>query len=189
METNRTTAPAAGPLMLALMAHREGLAAYIDRHMPAALRSSVDAGDVLQDVCCEAIRYESTFVALDGSAGRRWLYTVARHQITRLLERRMRWGLVTPDDPLLSMLEELARYERTPSQSAVSHETWLAVQQSLDRLPPQYAGVIRSRYLERLPAAEVASRTGRTPAAVDQLCYRAMAALRVELRSLIVAHH
>ena len=178
----------AGPLLQALLEQRAALTAYVDRRMPPAIRGAVETADVVQDVCCEAIRYESTFVALDESSARRWLCTVARHRLTRLLERHMRWGTAAEVDPLVEMLSEVARYERTPSASAMSHETWLAVSDSLGRLPPQYAGVLRSRYIDQLSAAEVGSRLGRTANAVDQLCHRAMAALRAELRPLIAAH-
>ena len=186
MGENRPTAPS--PLLQALAAHRDGLAAYVERRMPAVLRGSVDAADVVQDVCCEAIRYESTFVAFDDSSARRWLYTVARRRLTVTLERQMRWGTVQPVDPLVPVLEELALYERTPSMSAMSRETWAAVAGSLDRLPAQYSHVIRARYMDRKPAAEVAELIGRSVRAVEQLLVRAMAALRAELRSLIVAH-
>ena len=187
-DAESTPPTTSGPLLQALAAHRDGLTAYVERRLPSVLRGSVDPGDVVQDVSCEAIRYESTFVALDESSGRRWLYTVARRRLTVLLERHMRWGTVEAVDPLVPMLEELARYERTPSLSAMSRETWAAVLGSLDRLPAQYSHVIRARYMDLRPAAEVAVMIGRSVRSVEQLLVRAMAALRVELRSLIVAH-
>jgi RNA polymerase sigma factor (sigma-70 family) len=116
--------------------------------------------------------------------------------MTRLLERartsRQRTESVLRSvagtDPVLGLLEQLAVYERTPSQSAAAHETMAAVQRALRRLTADHATVIRLRYVDRLSAIDAAGRLDRSPAAVDKLLQRAMAALRVELRSLIAAH-
>jgi RNA polymerase sigma factor (sigma-70 family) len=190
------TPPVLRPLQVALAAQRAGLLAYVDRRLPASLRSWVDPADVVQDVCCEALRREGHFRPGDDPTGRRWLFTIARRRIIRLLERarvarqltECGLGAAAGMDPLAGLLEQLAVYERTPSQSAASHERMAAVQRALARLSPDHAVVIRLRYVDRLPAAVVAGRIARSPAAVDKLLQRAVAALRVELRSLIAAH-
>ncbi len=176
--------PAPRPLLLALIAHADALAAYVDRRLPPALRSSVDPADVVQDVTIEALRREAEFRPDGEAAGP----AVAVHgrppppaPTGRTAARRLGAGArgrTAGRSRVALLLHELAVYERTPSQSAVSHETWAAVSRSLGRLPKAQASVIRSRYFERLPAAEVAARTNRTPAAVDQLLKRAMDALR-----------
>ena len=184
------------PLQVALAAQRAGLLAYVERHLPASLRGSVDPADVVQDVCYEALRREAHFRPGDDPTGRRWLFTIARRRITRLLERarvarqltECGLGAAAGIDPLVGLLEQLAVYERTPSQSAASHERMAAVQRALARLRPAHAAVIRLRYVDRHPAAVVAATTGRTPAAVDKLLQRAVAALRVQLRPLMAAH-
>lgn len=45
-------------------------------------------------------------------------------------------------------------------------------------LPPQYQGVLRAKYEERLPVTEIAARTNATPKAVESLLSRARAAFR-----------
>jgi len=45
-------------------------------------------------------------------------------------------------------------------------------------LPPQYQGVLRAKYEERLPVAEIAERSEATPKAVESLLSRARAAFR-----------
>ncbi len=181
--------PTSRPLLAALIAHADALAAYVERRLPAALRSTVDPGDVVQDVIVEALRCEADFRPDGESGGRRWLFTVARHRMTRLAKRQRtsRQG-DAESDPVVLLLHEFAVYTRTGSQSAVSHETWAAVAVALGRLSKSHADVIQLRYIDRLPATEVASRTNRTPAAVDQLLKRAMDALRRDLSSLILAH-
>ena len=182
-----------GPLMLALFRHGDALRSYVDRRLPAAVRGHVDPADVFQEVCCDALGRAAEFRPVDDGSARRWLFTVARRRMGRLLQRQRASRQTTEaglaDDPLVLLLHELAVYERTPSQSAASHETWAAVHRSLGRLSADHAAVIRHRYLDRRPAAEVAPLMGRaTAAAVDELARRAMIALRADLRSLILAH-
>ena len=79
------------------------------------------------------------------------------------------------------MLPELAIYERTPSQSALSREQHLLVQCALERISPLYREVIHLRYLAALPTEEIAQRLNRGSQAVQMLCYRALKELRREL--------
>jgi RNA polymerase sigma-70 factor (ECF subfamily) len=81
------------------------------------------------------------------------------------------------------MLEELAVYRRTPSRSAAGREFMAALEGALNRLPPDYADVIRLRHLEGKPWKAVAARLKKTEPSVNKLCSRGLAALRVELRS------
>ncbi len=188
--------PADEPLRAVLVVARPALQAYVERRLPASLRGAVDPADVVQDVCCEALRRAATFRPEDDPSGRRWLFTIARRRMIRLLERqrvarqRTESGLPAgaASDPLVGWLEQLAVYERTPSQSAVAHEVMAAVQRALGRLAPDHAVVLRLRYVDGLSAIVVAEQMRRSPGAVDKLLQRALAALRVELRPLIAAH-
>ena len=51
----------------------------------------------------------------------------------------------------------------------------------IDRLPPDHRTVITLRFAEDLSIADVATRLGRSPAAVKQLQRRALAELRALL--------
>ncbi len=179
--------PIEPPLRALLLAQRGAVLAYVDRRLPPSLRGLVDPADVVQDVCCEALRHEQAFRPQDDPTGRRWLFTIARRRITRLLERqriarqRTESGLPVGTDPVVGLLEQLAVYERTPSQSAAAHEAMADVQRALARLAPAHAAVVRARHIDRRSAIDVAAELGRSPAAVDKLLQRAMAALRAEL--------
>jgi RNA polymerase sigma factor (sigma-70 family) len=175
------------PLVLALIAQADALLAYVDRQLPPSLRGSVDPADVVQDVWTQALQRESAFDPSIDPTGRRWLFTIARRRIIRLMERhhasrqRTEAAMAKARSDSIDLLEQLAVYERTPSQSAVGHESVAAVRRALAELTPDHAAVIRSRYVERLSAAAVAERIGRTPAAVDKLLQRALTALAVKL--------
>ena len=187
-------APIDFPLRGVLLAQRAAVLAYVERRLPPSLRGAVDPADVVQDVCCEALRRAVSFRPDLDPTGRRWLYTIARRRITRLMERarlgrqRTESALPAGTKPVVGLLEQLAVYERTPSQSAAAHETMARVQRALGRLTVAHAAVIRSRHIDRLPAIEVASQMGRTPAAIDKLLQRAMAALAVELNARPTDH-
>jgi RNA polymerase sigma-70 factor (ECF subfamily) len=174
---------------MALFDHREALLAYVTKQMPSKLFSSFDPADVVQDVYFEALRREGEFVEVDATSISRWLMTIARNRILYLL-RRQNASKRAPqrrdeDDSLVVLLEELARYERTPSASAASHEAHFAVRESVERLSPAHAQAIRWRFFDGLTHGEVAQRTGKTENAVRQLCYYALGALRKDLAAAL----
>jgi len=179
-----------------LRRHAHGLEAYVRRHLPSDVARVADVGDVVQDTYFEAWRRFGQFDAADGSSAGRWLATIARHRIVDLVRhhraaKRGGGGGETAagaagrgESELTRMLQDLAVYERTPSQSAISHERRAALQRAMDDLRPAYQLVIRMRYLEGLPVREAAERLGRSEHAVHMLCNRAMRELAVHVGAL-----
>jgi RNA polymerase sigma factor (sigma-70 family) len=88
------------------------------------------------------------------------------------------------DDSLLATLKDLGRHRRTPSRSAAAREFFEAVDTALGKLPDDYAKVIRLRHIDGWSQKDVADKMGRTEGAIEALCARALAALRVEMRSV-----
>ncbi len=78
----------------------------------------------------------------------------------------------------------LAASDGTPSRILAKRETEAAVMSSLARLRPEQRDVIRLRFLEGLPVAEVATRLEKTEAAVHMLCHRGLKSLRRYLGAL-----
>jgi RNA polymerase sigma-70 factor, ECF subfamily len=193
MSNIRSDDAAAPPvsLKLALYDHREALLAYVTKHMPPKLFSSFDPADVVQDVYFEALRREGEFIEVDATSRSRWLLTIARNRILYLV-RRQKASKRSPQrgddsDSLVVLLEELARYDRTPSASAASHESHFAVRESVGRLSPAHAQAIRWRFFDGLTHKEVARRTGKNENAVRQLCHYALGALRKDLAAALIA--
>jgi RNA polymerase sigma-70 factor (ECF subfamily) len=190
-------APNLAAVELALSQESEKVLAYLERHLPQELRTTIEPADVLQDTYFEAFRRLAEFRSEGVDSAYRWLVTIARNRVIDLvrMKRALKRGgaegagrNVLADgafgqDSVVAMLTELAVYKRTPSSSAVAHELIAAVERSVDRLPGTYRDVIRLRYLEGLPIEDTARRMGRTPGAIKQLCNRAYKALRVEMRS------
>ena len=180
--------PLAASLQLVLYQHGRVLAAYVGRHLPLSLSSTVDVADVVQDVYLEAMRRSAEFRPADADHTLRWLQTIARHRIIDLLRhhgatKRGGRAVGTAGGYTVGLLEEVAVYDRTPSQSAAAHEIAQLIHRSIDDLPPDYAQVLRLRYLDGLSGKAVAVQLSRTEGAVHVLCHRAVEALRLRLRS------
>ena len=165
---------------------------YLHRHVPPELRAVVEPYDVLQDTFFEAFQRVSTFIPYGEDAPFRWLVTIARNRIATLVRinrcykrgsGRRSANAMDEFGSVISLLEEYARYERTPSQSAMSHEVTAAIQGSLGRLAPQYREAVRLRFVDGLSIKDTADRLQRSEGAITMLCNRGLRALKAEMRS------
>jgi RNA polymerase sigma-70 factor (ECF subfamily) len=186
---------APGHLESLLDAHAGRLLAYIERHLPTVLQPAHQPMDVLQDVYFEAFRRLGEFAPQGDDAAYRWLVTIARHRMCRLLRRRraLKHGggqrpaplwLPPDDDSTIDLLAQLATHRRSPSASAAAHELIGVVERSLAELSEDHREVVRLRHLEGLTVRETAIRMGRTERAIEMLCARALSALRKEMKTI-----
>lgn len=186
----------------AFRANRDVLLEYARRHIPPDLRRHLDPQDVTQDVCLELFRRASDVDWRDADYARRFLLTLARSRLVdlvrghravkrgggagRLEEVRSAHPGPAARDAVVGLLEHLAVYERTPSQSAIAHEVAAFVQRSIDRLAPDHARCVRLRHIEQRSVAETAGLMNRTEPSVHLLCHRALNHLRKELVQIAV---
>ncbi|MCI0588751.1 MAG: RNA polymerase sigma factor [Planctomycetes bacterium] len=133
--------------------------------------------DLVQDTFLVVLQRIGDF---DGrSSLHTWICGIAKNKIRE--RRRVRRGI-----PLDDLLEEvdpeieriLANVEREPLPEAVleSKETSELVGAVLSSLPPEYRRALLAKYLEDLPVAEIAKRTGKGEKAVESLLTRARTA-------------
>lgn len=164
------------------------------------LRVRIDSDDVLQQA------YISAFEALprarfDGPAAfYAWLETIALSRLKdqqRALRRQKRnikrevSNDAQPDTSYPGLVSRLADSIGTPSQFVARDEAIAAVMSCLARLGADQREVVRLRFLEGQPVAEVARRLGKTEAAVHMLCHRGLKALRermVSISSFLTRH-
>ncbi len=182
-----------GPVSLQLMLYRHGrvLTLYVAHLMPPSLAVALDPTDVVQDVYLEAMRRSAEFRPNDEDHVRRWLKTIARRRVVDLLRHheaaKRGGGAVGPGQgaggSTVGLLEQMALYHRTPSQSAMQHEVFALVKRSLADLPDDYATVLRLVFIDGLSDKIVAARLARTEKSVHHLCKRAVEALQLRLRS------
>jgi RNA polymerase sigma factor (sigma-70 family) len=177
-----------------LCANVNPLVRYIERFIPADLRSLIDPQDVVQDTFFNAARVADTVVPGDSDWAWRWLVAIARNRLRDLIEanratkrggriqhlqqEELRYGSV------IDMLQELAVDRRTPSKSAVRKEFLVVLERSIGQLQPAYQEAIRLRYIEGLSLQDTAGHLNRTTDSAQKLCARGLEALRIELRTI-----
>jgi RNA polymerase sigma-70 factor (ECF subfamily) len=123
----------------------------------------------------------------------KWLEAIALNQL-RDAERELRRQKrdVAREVPLAAspgasypdLVRHLAASDQTPSRQVAQAEGVAAVMSSLARLPNNQRDVIRWRFIEEVPFAEIAQRLGKSEDATYMLCHRGLKTLRGLLVSI-----
>ena len=172
-----------------LQEYEPKLLEYVRRRLPRAVQTLAGPEDIVQDTCYEACRMIHGFRPQGTHCFYRWLVRIANLRIKATIQkyRTRRTNAVSTavsdDSSVLSALEQLVIYRRTPSGSAVAHEFISAIERSLDRLIPAYREVITCRFIDGLSVDETAQRMHKANDQVYVLSSRALGALREQLRS------
>jgi len=155
-------------------------------------RSSIDEDDVLQVTFIEAFIRFPAFEDRGEDAFMSWLLRISENNLRdaiRALEAakrpspsaRIRRGAQT--DSYDTLIDAIGATRTTPSRVAGKDEAVEHLDTAINKLPPDYAEVIRALDIEQRPADEVAMAMGRSTGAVYMLRSRAHDALRNELGS------
>jgi RNA polymerase sigma-70 factor, ECF subfamily len=178
-------------LLLQYAAH---LRTRIALRLPSALKSLVDADDVLEEVYIQAIRDISTCRAASPEAFAAWLNAVADHrvgEIVRYLNCKKRGGTMQrarfqglgSESSSGGGAPQLSDSCATPGRQAAQHEAVAAVRNAIEQLGTDQREVVRLHELEGQTLAETAQSIRRSPAAVRGLVHRAKQRLRELLLS------
>lgn len=158
-----------------------------------ALRRVIDPDDVLQEA------YAVAFTAVAGcefespAAFFGWLKQIALNKLTdeqrglRAKKRDVRRLQIEPGSARTSypdLIHLVSSPGSTPSRRMAKGEEVAAVISSVARLTTDQRDVVRLRFLEDRPVAEVAERLGKSEAAVHMLCHRALKSLRGLMESV-----
>jgi RNA polymerase sigma-70 factor (ECF subfamily) len=173
------------------MGMRSRLVVYIQRHCPPQVARQYDAEDILQDILFESFRRIGQFVNNGEDALFRWMVTITRNRMLALLRKEKtekrggKMERVSPsnDTEMARLLESLAVYRRTPSQSAASHEAMAVLEQSISKLSEDYRQAITLRFIEGKTHQEIGQAMERSEEAAKMLCHRALKELRNEIGS------
>jgi len=123
----------------------------------------------------------------------KWIEAVALHRLRdaeRALRRQKRdvareiSPAVSSADSYLNLTQQIAAGDATPSQQLRRAEAVAAVMSSLARLPETQRDVIRWRFLQGVPFAEIAQRLGKSEDAIYMICHRGLKGLRGLLVSI-----
>jgi len=145
-----------------------------------ASRSEVE--DLVQEVLLHAWKGRQEFRG--ESSPLRWMLSIARHKILdriRELDRNRRADLA------LRALKEL---DRVPLAAELleSMELRRQVRRALSGLPPDYAQVLRRRYVEGQPVRSIAVACGESEKSVESRLQRARVAFRTAMAALEESH-
>ncbi len=164
--------------------HLPALFAYVRLNIGPKLRRREASGDLVQSICREVLADAGAFRYEGEGAFRVWLYTQALHKIRHRAEF---WGAqkrdpgkeVPPPDRSGHDGGLFDAYQSfcTPSRAVMRRETIERIESAFAELPDDYREVILLSRVVGLTRTEIASRMGRTEAAIRNLLPRALAAL------------
>ncbi len=171
-----------------LAEHGPPIAARLAPQIRSIHRGVLEPDDVLQVTYMEAFLRIRSFVPTGPNAFAAWLSRIATNNLrdaVRELERQKRPPAdrrivaTASDSGPAALLDRVGWTSTTPSRCATNEEMRGHLLRLLDRLPPDYARVLRLYDLEGLRAEQVAERMERSIGAVHMLRARAIDQLRV----------
>lgn len=179
-------------LTMLLLGTQAWLGESIARRIPADLRGSIDADDVVQEAHVSAACHISELESTDSQVFNGWISAIAQHKLRDLIRRRRaakRGGgqvRMTPpaanlEDSMVQLLDVIAGPGRTPSRCVGRAEAVGYMQRALADLPEHYFEAIRLVHLEGRAVADAAREMDRTERAVHGLLRRGLETLRNQL--------
>ena len=174
--------------------HRPQLMAFIERQLGTALRRKVEADDVFQETCAEAVRALPT-AELGDRDPFSWCCQIAERRIIdlhrRFFEAQKRdAGREVPlgaggggtgsgsDSRPGGLINMLVASMTTPSQAFSRNARELKLQEALLKLPDDQQQALRMRYVENLPSKQIAEKLGKSDAAVRVMLTRSLKKLQ-----------
>ena len=178
---------------LLLKDSRRWLCALIAARIPAGLRGTLDADDVVQEAHVDVFRNITAFLWRGPGSFHCWVLKIARRRLRAAFraqgaERRGGGRAAAPaawnyEDSVVNLLDLVAAPGRTPSRSVARLEGVRAVEDALSGLPAHYRLAVKMVYIEGHPIAATATAMGCTDRAVHGYCRRGLKLLRDGLGS------
>ena len=138
------------------------------------------AEELLQRTILDAIRGRASYDLSKGSP-EEWIWGIARNVVR--LEIRKRATRPGIDGDISSYVETIDT-EPLPDEIVEQKETAVIVRTALNRLETKEQKALKAKYIEDLPASEIARQMDITTKAVHSLLYRARNSLREQLTKL-----
>jgi RNA polymerase sigma-70 factor (ECF subfamily) len=167
-------------------ANRPALMGFLHARIGSHLAKKVEAEDILQEACLEAIRTLDK-APLDTWDPLHWLFQICERKIIdahrRHFESQKRDAsreAAIPDGSENGggLANLLAASMTTPSAAFSRDQRQLRVLAALDTLPNDQREALRLRYLVGLPSKEIAQKLGKTDGAVRVMLSRSLAKLQ-----------
>lgn len=136
------------------------------------------AEELVQKTVFDAVRGCGSYDPSRGSP-EEWIFGIARNNIR--LEARKRASRPSTNGDISRYLETIDT-KPLPDEMLEQKETTVIIRSALSRLESKEQTVLRAKYIESLPARDIARDMGITEKAVHSLLYRARISLRKELK-------
>lgn len=172
-----------------LAEYAPALRAHLASKIDSWWQSLIDEDDVLQVTFLEAFLRIGSFRDRGAGSFRAWLTTLATNNLRDAIRGLSAQKRTPPAQRLVAdpsasaalLLEQIAVTTTTASREFAVGELQTLVQSEVDRLPPDYARVIRLYHLEGRAIDDVARELGRSQGSVYMLRARALDLLRDRL--------
>ncbi len=167
-------------------ANRPALMAFLHSRIGGHLAKKLEAEDILQDACLEAIRSLDKAPLAEWDP-LHWLFQVCERKIIdahrKFFESQKRNAAreaSIPDDSEAAggLANLLAASMTTPSSAFSRDQRQLRVLAAIDTLPEEQREALRLRYLVGLPSKEIAEKLGKTDGAVRVMLSRSLGKLQ-----------
>jgi RNA polymerase sigma-70 factor (ECF subfamily) len=174
-----------------LGAHRDRLRRMVAVRLDRRISSRVDPSDVVQEALAAAAELLSQYLQEQPIPFYPWLRRLAWERLVKLHRQHIGTAKRTvareivvelPDGSVDVLARLVVADQPSPSDQAVRKEVQNQVRTALDQLGERDREVLILRYLEQLPAAEIAAILEITPGAVKVRHLRALERLRLLLR-------
>lgn len=172
--------------------HRR-LRARAAARLPAAMKAKRGPEDILQEVYLDVFRQINRFEDRGPGSFLNWLYAIldrklaaarrAAHYQMRDIDREVTIGTPAADS-YWNLLDQLYADSGTPSRMARRAEVLRALSACVTDLSEPHRHVIQMRFLDGLSVDDVATRLGKSKAAIVALTKRALEALRKSMDQL-----
>lgn len=159
------------------------------RQMDPGMRAKIEPEDILQQVYLEVFRAIDRFTYQGKDSFLRWMYAILdrklidEHRAMRAERRDVRREAKPAPTSAnrttyVDLMARVMASGGTPSQAVRKDEALAVLNACVASLPIHYREVIRMRFLEGRPVADVAEALDRSIGSVHMICHRALRQLR-----------
>ena len=174
-----------------LWSHYDQLQRRIQRKIPAGMRGTLTAEDILQTTFVDAWKNIGSFSPDGENAFYRWLPTIAERKLTDRIraqgaakrggQKAVAGAKQAAASSMVNLVDLVAGDWRSPSGSVAYREAERILAVALGNLKDDYRTAISMRYLQGKPIADIAKKLNRTERAVQMICNRSLKKLREAL--------
>lgn len=167
------------------------LRAWAEARMDAALKAKTDPDDILQEVYLDVARQIDRFEDRGPGSFVSWVHAIlsqklvdarrAAHYKVRDIDREVPAAVGSGSSSYWNLLDNLYAESGTPSRVIRREEALNALLTCTTGLSEAHRQVIQLRFLDGLSVDQVATRLGKSKAAVVALTKRALQALRLSM--------